>query len=36
VANARRDGFLGLSGERVSAPEQAAIDEVKQAVGLST
>jgi hypothetical protein len=34
VANARRDGFLGLSGERVSESEQAAIDEVKQAVGL--
>jgi hypothetical protein len=35
VANARREGFLGLSGERVSEAEQAAIDDVKRAVGLT-
>ncbi|HEX2359481.1 MAG TPA: hypothetical protein VHH72_06665 [Solirubrobacterales bacterium] len=29
VANARKEGFLGLSGERVSEDEQAALEEIK-------
>lgn len=33
VANARREGFMGLSGERVSEAEQAALDSVAEAVG---
>jgi hypothetical protein len=33
VAEARKEGFLGLSGERVSDDERAAIDEIKAALG---
>lgn len=33
VANARKEGFLGLSGERVSGEEEAALDEIKAALG---
>jgi hypothetical protein len=32
VANARREGFMGLSGERVSDAERAAIGEVASAL----
>jgi hypothetical protein len=32
VAEARKEGFLGLSGERVSDAERSAIDEVKAAL----
>jgi hypothetical protein len=32
VAEARKEGFLGLSGERVSDAERAAIDEIKAAL----
>jgi hypothetical protein len=32
VAEARREGFMGLSGERVSQEERAAIEEVKAAL----
>ena len=32
VANARKEGFLGLSGERVSGDEQAALEEIKAAL----
>lgn len=32
VANARREGFLGLSGERVSDDERAAIGEIAAAL----
>ena len=32
VANARREGFMGLSGERVSDAERAAIGEVAAAL----
>jgi hypothetical protein len=33
VAEARKEGFLGLSGERVSDDERAAIAEVEAALG---
>jgi hypothetical protein len=33
VAEARKEGFLGLSGERVSDAERAAIAEVESALG---
>ena len=33
VADARREGFLGLSGERVSEAEEAAVAEITQALG---
>ncbi len=33
VAEAHKEGFLGLSGERVSDAEQAAVDEVAEALG---
>jgi predicted house-cleaning noncanonical NTP pyrophosphatase (MazG superfamily) len=33
VANARREGFMGLSGERVSDDERAALAEIEQALG---
>jgi hypothetical protein len=33
VAEARKEGFLGLSGERVSEAEQAAVAEIAQALG---
>jgi hypothetical protein len=32
VAEARKEGFLGLSGERVSDAERAAIDEIQTAL----
>jgi hypothetical protein len=32
VANARREGFMGLSGERVSEEERAAIGEIAAAL----
>jgi hypothetical protein len=34
VANARREGFLGLHGERVGPEERAALEQVAQAVDL--
>jgi hypothetical protein len=33
VAEARKEGFMGLSGERVSEPERAAIGEIQSALG---
>ena len=33
VADARKEGFLGLSGERVSDDERSAINEVAEALG---
>jgi hypothetical protein len=33
VAEARKEGFLGLSGERVSDAERAAIAEIESALG---
>lgn len=33
VAEARREGFLGLSGERVSESEEAAVAEIADALG---
>jgi hypothetical protein len=33
VAEARKEGFLGLSGERVSDAERTAIGEIESAVG---
>jgi hypothetical protein len=33
VAEARKEGFLGLSGERVSDDERAAIAEIETALG---
>jgi hypothetical protein len=33
VAEARKEGFLGLSGERVSDAERAAIGEIESALG---
>ncbi|HKH23102.1 MAG TPA: hypothetical protein VKA88_05730 [Solirubrobacterales bacterium] len=33
VAEARKEGFLGLSGERVSDDERAAIAEIESALG---
>jgi hypothetical protein len=33
VAEARKEGFLGLSGERVSDDERAAISEIEAALG---
>jgi hypothetical protein len=33
VAEARKEGFMGLSGERVSGDETAAIDEISGALG---
>ena len=33
VAEARKEGFLGLSGERVSDAERAAIGEIEAALG---
>ncbi len=35
VAEAHREGFLGLSGERVSEAEQAAVDEIASTLGLT-
>jgi hypothetical protein len=36
VAEAHREGFLGLSGERVSDAEREAIAKIEQAVGAQT
>jgi hypothetical protein len=36
VAEAHREGFLGLSGERVSEAETEAIGKIRQAAGAST
>jgi hypothetical protein len=33
VAEAHREGFLGMSGERVSEAEQQAVDEIAEASG---
>ena len=33
VANARKEGFMGLSGERVSDEERAAMGEIEAALG---
>jgi hypothetical protein len=33
VANARKEGFLGLSGERVSDDERLALSEIEAALG---
>ncbi len=33
VAEARKEGFLGLSGERVSPEERAAIEQIAEALG---
>jgi hypothetical protein len=33
VADARKEGFLGLSGERVSADERSALEEIAAALG---
>jgi hypothetical protein len=34
VAEAHREGFLGMSGERVSEAEKEAIDKIQQAAGV--
>ena len=34
VADARKEGFMGLSGERISDDEQTALDEVADALGI--
>jgi hypothetical protein len=36
VAEAHREGFLGLGGERVSDAERAAIEEIAQALGTAS
>lgn len=36
VAEAHREGFLGVSGERVSEAEQNAVDEIAQALGIES
>lgn len=36
VAEARREGFLGMSGERVSEAEQQSLDEIAEAAGTSS
>ena len=33
VAEARKEGFMGLSGDRVSGEEQTAINEIAEALG---
>ena len=33
VAEARKEGFLGLSGERVSPDERAAVEQIAEALG---
>ena len=33
VAEARKEGFMGLSGDRVSGEEQTAIGEIAEALG---
>jgi hypothetical protein len=33
VANARKEGFMGLSGDRVSDDERAALSEIEAALG---
>ena len=34
VANARKEGFLGLTGERVSEAEEEALGRIKGALGM--
>jgi hypothetical protein len=36
VAEAHKEGFLGLSGERVSEAERAAIEEIAEALGTAS
>jgi hypothetical protein len=36
VAEAHREGFLGMSGERVSEAEERALTEIAEAAGTST
>jgi hypothetical protein len=36
VANARKEGFLGLTGERVSGAEETALEQIKLALGASS
>jgi hypothetical protein len=36
VAEAHKEGFLGLSGERVSEAERAAIDQIAEALGTAS
>jgi hypothetical protein len=36
VAEAHREGFLGLSGERVSEAERAAVDQIAEALGTTS
>jgi hypothetical protein len=33
VAEARKEGFLGLSGDRVSPEERAAVEQIAEALG---
>ena len=35
VAEAHREGFMGLSGERVSDAERAAVEEIAATLGIS-
>jgi hypothetical protein len=35
VANARKEGFMGLTGERVSDAEEAALERIKAAIGMA-
>jgi hypothetical protein len=35
VANASKEGFLGITGERVSDDERSALDDVRQALGIA-
>ena len=35
VAEAHREGFMGLSGERVSEAERAAVEEIAATLGIS-
>jgi hypothetical protein len=35
VANARKEGFMGLTGERVSDAEEAALERIKTALGIA-
>jgi hypothetical protein len=36
VADAHREGFLGMSGERVADAEKAAVDEIAQTLGIAS
>jgi hypothetical protein len=35
VANARKEGFMGLTGERVSDAEEAALERIKATLGIA-